>query len=148
MGILKYDKLIKESIEELESLLKKEKDVRIYKRIKVIYLLKKRPNIKLKDVSEKLDISLESAKKYWGLYKKGGIRNLNLNYKGRIPRLNKDELDKFKEKAKEGFDSLKSMQKWIKKEFNKELSIKTISYWCKKLGIKKKERESFEYKQR
>jgi len=30
------------------------------------------------------------------------------------------------------------MQEWIKKEFNKELSIKTISYWCKKLGIKKK----------
>ncbi len=48
MGILKYDKLIKESIEELESLLKKEKDVRIYTRIKVIYLLKKTPNIKLK----------------------------------------------------------------------------------------------------
>jgi hypothetical protein len=31
------------------------------------------------------------------------------------------------------------MQEWIKKEFNKELSIKTISYWCKKLGIKKKQ---------
>ena len=34
------------------------------------------------------------------------------------------------------------MQEWIKKEFNKELSIKTISYWCKKLGIKKKGRPS------
>jgi hypothetical protein len=30
------------------------------------------------------------------------------------------------------------MQEWIREEFNKELSIKTISYWCKKLGIKKK----------
>jgi hypothetical protein len=30
MGIIKYDKLIKESVEELEELLKKEKDARIY----------------------------------------------------------------------------------------------------------------------
>lgn len=144
MGILRYDKLIKESVKELEELLKKERDARIYIRIKVIYLLKKTPNIQLKDVSEKLDISIQSAKKYWGLYRKGGIENLKLNYKGRIPRLSKDEFDKFKEKAKDGFDSLKSMQEWIKKEFNKELSIKTISYWCKKLGIKKKG-QTFKY---
>ncbi|WP_459886322.1 IS630 family transposase, partial [Caminibacter profundus] len=125
-----------------EELLRKEKDERIYKRIKVIYLLKKTPNIQLKDVSEKLDISIQSVKKYWGLYRRGGIENLKLNYKGRIPILNKEEFEKFKEKAKEGFDSLKSMQEWIKKEYNKELSIKTISYWCKKLGIKKKGRPS------
>jgi hypothetical protein len=48
MGILRYNKLIKESVEELEQLLRKEKDARIYKRIKVIYLLKKIPNIQLK----------------------------------------------------------------------------------------------------
>ena len=138
MGILKYDKLIKESKEELEELLKKEKDVRIYRRIKVIYLLKTTPKIQLKDVSEKLDISIQSAKKYWGLYRKGGIENLKLNHKGRIPRVSKEEFEKLKEKAKEGFESLKAIQEWIKKEFNKELSIKTISYWCKKLGIKKK----------
>ena len=147
MGILKYNKLIKESIEELEALLKKEKDVRVYKRIKVIYLLKKTPNIQLKDVSVKMDISIQSVKKYWGLYKKGGIKNLKLKYKGRIPRLKKEEFEKFKEKAKEGFDSLKSMQEWIKKELNKELSIKTISYWCKKLGIKKKG-QTFKYQKR
>ena len=147
MGILKYEKLIKESVEELEELLKKEKDARIYRRLKVIYLLKKTPKIQLKNVSNKMDISIQSVKKYWGLYKRGGIKNLNLNYKGRIPRLNKEEFEKFKEKAKEGFDSLKSMQEWIKEEFNKELSIKTISYWCKKLGIKKK-RQTFKYKKR
>ncbi|GAB6044972.1 helix-turn-helix domain-containing protein [Caminibacter profundus] len=144
MRVVKYKELIKESVEELEELLRKEKDERIYKRIKVIYLLKKTPNIQLKDVSEKLDISIQSVKKYWGLYRRGGIENLKLNYKGRIPRLNKEEFEKFKEKAKEGFDSLKSMQEWIKKEYNKELSIKTISYWCKKLGIKKKG-QTFEY---
>ena len=147
MGILKYDKLIKESKEELEELLKKEKDVRIYRRIKVIYLLKTTPKIQLKEVSEKLDISIQSAKKYWGLYRKGGIENLKLNHKGRIPRVSKEEFEKLKEKAKEGFESLKAIQEWIKKEFNKELSIKTISYWCKKLGIKKKG-QTFEYKQR
>ena len=147
MGILKYDKLIKESVEELEALLKKEKDARMYIRIKVIYLLKKTPNIQLKDVSKKMDISIQSVKKYWGLYRKGGIDNLKLNYKGRIPRLKKEEFEKFKEKAKEGFDSLKSMQEWIREEFNKELSIKTISYWCKKLGIKKKG-QTFKYQER
>ena len=144
MRVVKYDKLIKESVEELEALLKKEKDVRINTRIKVIYLLKKTPKIQLKDVSEKLDISIQSVKKYWRLYKKGGIGNLRLNYKGRIPRLSKEEFERFKEEAKERFDSLKTMQEWIKEEFNKELSIKTISYWCKKLGIKKKG-QTFKY---
>jgi len=146
MGILRYEKLIKESVEELEELLKKEKDARIYRRLRVIYLLKTIPKVQLKEVSEKVGISIQSAKKYWGLYRKGGIKNLKLNYKGRIPRLNKEELEKFKEKAKEGFESLETMRKWIKKEFNKELSIKTISYWCKKLGIKKKG-ETFKYKE-
>ena len=146
MGILRYEKLIKESVEELEELLKKEKDARIYRRLRVIYLLKTIPKVQLKEVSEKVGISIQSAKKYWGLYRKGGIKNLKLNYKGRIPRLNKEELEKFKEKAKEGFESLETMRKWIKKEFNKELSIKTISYWCKKLSIKKKG-ETFKYKE-
>jgi len=50
-------------------------------------------------------------------------------------------------RAKEGFDSLKLMQEWIREEFNKELSIKTISYWCKKLGIKKKG-QTFKYQER
>ncbi|GAB6045814.1 hypothetical protein JCM11957_14120 [Caminibacter profundus] len=63
MRVVKYKELIKESVEELEELLRKEKDERIYKRIKVIYLLKKTPNIQLKDVSEKLDISIQSVKK-------------------------------------------------------------------------------------
>jgi len=80
MRVVKYDKLIKETKEELEELLKKERDARIYRMIKVIYLLKTSPNIQLKDVSEKLAISIQSVKKYWGLYKRGGIENLKLNY--------------------------------------------------------------------
>ena len=94
MRVVKYKEIIKESKEELEELLKKEKDVRIYRRIKVIYLLKTTPKIQLKDVSEKLDISIQSAKKYWGLYRKGGIENLKLNHKGRIPRVSKEEFEK------------------------------------------------------
>ena len=144
----KLDKgLIKESVEELEKLLKKEKDARVYRRIRVIYLIKTMENPKLQEIAEKVGIVKKTAFEYWDWYKKGGIENLKIKYKGRKPRLNKEELEKFKEKAKEGFDSLKSMQEWIKREFNKELSIKTISYWCKKLGIKKKG-QTFKYKER
>ena len=144
----KLDKgLIKESVEELEKLLKKEKDTRVYRRIRVIYLIKTMENPKLQEIAEKVGIVKKTAFEYWDWYKKGGIENLKIKYKGRKPRLNKEELEKFKEKAKEGFDSLKSMQEWIKRELNKELSIKTISYWCKKLGIKKKG-QTFKYKER
>ena len=144
----KLDKgLIKESVEELEKLLKKEKDARVYRRIRVIYLIKTMENPKLQEIAEKVGIVKKTAFEYWDWYKKGGIENLKIKYKGRKPRLNKEELEKFKEKAKEGFDSLKSMQEWIKRELNKELSIKTISYWCKKLGIKKK-RQTFKYQER
>ena len=144
----KLDKgLIKESVEELEKLLKKEKDARVYRRIRVIYLIKTMENPKLQEIAEKVGIVKKTAFEYWDWYKKGGIENLKIKYKGRKPRLNKEELEKFKEKAKEGFDSLKSMQEWIKRELNKELSIKTISYWCKKLGIKKKG-QTFKYQER
>ena len=143
----KLDKgLIKESVEELELLLRKEKDARVYRRIRVIYLIKTMENPKLQEIAEKVGIVKKTAFEYWDWYKKGGIENLKIKYKGRIPRLSKEELEKFKEKAKEGFDSLKSMQEWIKKEYNKELSIKTISYWCKKLGIKKKG-QTFKYQE-
>ena len=64
MKVVKYDELIKETKEELEELLKKERDVRIY----MIYLLKTSPNIQLKDVSEKLAISIQSVKKYLETY--------------------------------------------------------------------------------
>ena len=37
--------LIKESVEELEELLKKEKDARVYRRIRVIYLIKTMENL-------------------------------------------------------------------------------------------------------
>jgi len=143
----KLDKsLIKESKEQLEQLLKKEKDVRVYKRIRVIYLIKTMDNPKLQEIAQIVGIVKKTAFEYWDWYKKGGIDNLKLKYKGRIPRLNKEDIKKLKEKAKEGFSSLKSIQKWIREELKKELSIKTISYWCKKLGIKKKG-QTFKYKQ-
>ena len=147
MGRRLNKELIKESVEELEELLKKEKDARVYRRIKVIYLIKTLENPKLKEIANIVGIVKKTAFDYWDWYKKGGIENLKLKYKGRKPKLSKEELERFKSKAKEGFDSLKSMQELIKKEFNKELSIKTISYWCKKLGIKKKG-QTFKYQER
>ena len=143
-----YPRIIKESEEELKKLLKKEKDVRKYRKIKAIYLLKTIPNATLGKAAERLDLKYQTIKEYWREYREGGIERVStLQYKGRIPRLSKEEFERFKEKAKEGFESLKEMQEWIREEFNKELSIKTISYWCKKLGIKKKG-QTFEYQER
>jgi len=139
--------IIKESIEELRELLKKEKDARVYRKIKAIYLIKTLDKPKLKEIGEMIGMSKKAVFDYWSEYKKGGIENFKLKYRGRIPRMSKEEFEKFKEKAKEGFDSLKSMQEWIKEEFNKELSTKTISYWCQKLGIKKKG-QTFKYQEK
>ena len=144
MGRKLRKELIKESIEELEELLKKEKDARVYRRIRVIYLIKKMEKPKLQEIAEKVGVVKKTAFEYWDWYKKGGIENLKVKYKGRKARLLEEEFEKLKEKAKEGFESLKSIQEWIKEEFNKELSINTISYWCKKLGIKKKG-QTFKY---
>ena len=143
-----YPRIIKESAEELEELLKKERDVRKYRKIRAIYLLKTIPNATLGKVAERLDLKYQTIKEYWREYREGGIERVKtLQYKGRIPRLSKEEFERFKERAKEGFESLKEMQEWIREEFNKELSIKTISYWCKKLGIKKKG-QTFKYQER
>jgi|GEM_PF-6119352 len=134
----KIDKsLIRESLEELKQILEREKDIRVKRRIKVIYLLKSLPNVRLKEVAQIIGVSLETVKKYWRLYKIGGIGNLKLKHRGRIPILTKRELGKLKERAKEGFESLKEIQEWIEEEFEKKISIKSVSRICKKLGIKK-----------
>ena len=58
----KLDKgLIKESVEELEKLLKKEKDARVYRRIRVIYLIKTMENPKLEDIAKQVGIVKKTA---------------------------------------------------------------------------------------
>ena len=73
-------------------MLKKERDVRVYRRIKVIYLIKTLDNPKLKEIAKKVGIVKKTAFEYWDWYKKGGIENLKLKYKGRKPKLSKEEL--------------------------------------------------------
>ena len=83
---VEYSKIIKESAEELEKLLKKEKDVRKYRKIKVIYLLKTISNATLSKVEEILDLKYQRVKQYWREYREGGIEKVKtLQYKGRIP---------------------------------------------------------------
>jgi hypothetical protein len=48
--------IIKESEEELKELLRKEKDARVYRRIRVIYLIKTMEKPTLKKVAEKVGI--------------------------------------------------------------------------------------------
>ena len=84
----KLDKeLIKESVKELEELLKKEKDARVYRRIRVIYLIKTMENLTLQKIAEKIGIVKKTAFEYWDWYKKERIENLKLKYKGRVHRL-------------------------------------------------------------
>jgi len=64
MRVIEYRKEIRESEEELRKMLKKEKDARIYMRIKTIYLLKTMPKATVKKVVEKLDINENTVKKY------------------------------------------------------------------------------------
>ena len=65
---------------------------------------------KSKEIKDKVGIVKKTAFEYWDWYKKGGIKNLKLKYKRRKAKLSKEEFEKFKEKAKEVFESLKSMQ--------------------------------------
>ena len=75
----------------MEKLLKKEKDVRVYRRIRVIYLIKTIENPILQKIAGKVGIVKKTAFEYWDWYKKGGIENLKLKYKGRVPKLTKEE---------------------------------------------------------
>jgi len=65
---------------------------------------------KSKEIKDKVGIVKKTAFEYWDWYKKGRIKNLKLKYKRRKAKLSKEEFEKFKEKAKEVFESLKSMQ--------------------------------------
>jgi hypothetical protein len=73
--------MIKESEEELRELLRKEKDARVYRRIRVIYLIKTMKNPTLKKVAEKVDIVKKTAFDYWNWYNFVYEKNIfNFNY--------------------------------------------------------------------
>ena len=60
--------LIKESVEELEKLLKKDRDARVYRRIRVIYLIKTMENPNLEDIANQIGIVKKTAFEYWDWY--------------------------------------------------------------------------------
>lgn len=130
MREVKYAKTIKKCAEELKRLLKQEKDIRIYRKIKPTYLLKTIENVTWKEAAEKLELSIQAAKDVI-------IRGYNIKER---------RVETFKERLKDGFDTLKEMQEWIREKFDKELSTKTRSKWCRKTWNKKG--QAIEYKER
>jgi len=70
------EKIIKESKEELQRMLKKVKRKEEYVRLKMLVLFKERPKMSYKEASELIGYSDRQLKRWWKKYKEGGIEGL------------------------------------------------------------------------
>lgn len=139
---LKLD--IKETAEELKTLLKKENSAQVKEKIHALYLLKSGTVTTLEGLSELLVRNQSTIYRWFEKYKILGLPGLLKLYKpaGRSLSIRPDALEKLKQKLSEpaGFKSYGEIQSWLKSDCNVEVDYhavyRTVRY---KLQAKLKE---------
>ena len=120
---------------ELNKRLQRERDSKIWRRLKCIDL--KQKGHKHKEIAKFLDVTIDTITDWLFLFNEGGFEELcKLNYDGRRVSM----LEKHKKKIKEKIDkdvipTVKFLQHWLKKEFAIEIEHSWLSRWLKKNKI-------------
>lgn len=130
---------------EIEALMKKEKDRRMFERYQAIYLLLKGKNAK--EVSEIIGRTERTVYKYLRAYREAGVAGLQMNYSTGAPeRLTKEQQEQLKHTIvssvphEVGFLSkyswtLHLIGEFIKREFDYSYSLRGISKMAHRLGL-------------
>jgi len=122
---------IYDSIEDIEQIMKKEKRIRFYKRIQVLYMLKKEKARTVKGVADLLGLKRHTVGRWLRLYEKEGIeRLLRINTSpNNPPRIKGNILNKLKEKlsSPEGFNPYGETAERLKENHN--LTVKYGTVW-------------------
>jgi len=121
---------IKEDTKYLESILRKQRESRYYKRIQVLYLLKTKQFKSLYKIGKFLSVDRQTVSRWLNLYVNEGIERLLMikthsNMKRVMPQNVFEEVKKKLNDTK-GFSSYKEIQTWIDKEFGLKMIYKTV----------------------
>lgn len=140
MRALKYGALITESVEGLQSLLKKATKPLIRRRLRFLLLLKQKQGLSRAVAGKKLGLLSTGAEEMWRLYKQGGIEKmLDYLFKGKQPYLNEEQKRWLTEALrKDCTQSLSAACILVKEQTGVSYSVSAMHYVFKALGIKKK----------
>lgn len=139
MRTINYKELIKESVEELVVIEKKENRGRTRDRIKLLRLLRSGQYSTLKEVSKVIGITYQSGKNLLNTYKTQGIEGTTRwNYKGKTPRVSYDQLTDALEWQTQAPMSLEQARSKINQRFNVNYCVSGIWYLFNTYKIKLK----------
>lgn len=140
MRVLHYGKAIKQSSDWLKQLRDKQSGVLYYRRLHFLYLLKSGSCTTQAAAGGQIGIKERGAQKLWHLYQSQGIKGLlEPSHAGR-PRKIDEQSQEALQKALDT-DKLQSLQQacdWVKRQQGISLSLSTMHYYFKAMGIKKK----------
>ena len=127
-GVLKLD--IRESSEELKSLLAKQTTARGRERVQALYLLKIGQIKTLKELSILLGRDTATIYRWFQKYKNQGLQGM-LSIKkgqGRKPAIPPNTIERLRQKLQgpERFDSYGEVKRWLKEECGVEASYKVV----------------------
>ena len=127
--------LTEENIKKLNKLLKNEQRVKIWRRLKCIEM--KHNGYKHKQISEILDVTLDTITDWIFIFNEGGFEELcKLNYDGRRVSV----LEKHKNEITEKIDTeivptVSALQYWLKEKHQVEIEHSWLYRWLKKNEI-------------
>lgn len=125
---------IKESSEQIQELMLKEKDVRCKERLQVLYWLKTGQMKTIGEGAKRIGRFRDTVSDWLVKYETGGLEELltrraapgsQSQIHGKVFKALKDRVN-----SPKGFNSYHDIQLWLKETFNLEVSYNTVFYVC------------------
>lgn len=141
MRNLNYDESIKETAEELENLLKKQKSSLLRDRLRFLLFLKTGEASSQAQAGQKLNVSIRQSQRNWAMYAKGGLNLLLKEHKntGQPKKLtDEQEAELQKDLQDDKIQFLHEAVEHIKNKYGKTYTVDGVHYLFKRLKIKKK----------
>jgi len=146
---MNYEKLIIETVSELESIEKKQQLVRNEKRVQFLKFLKNGAAKTQAEAGNKVGWQLRQAQKIWQFYRTGGLVKVLVKTDNRgFGKLSGVEISRLNGYLEEfGAKSLAEIQQYVKDSFGVGYSIGGLSDLCIRLKIKLKTARPRNYRQ-
>jgi transposase len=146
---MNYDNLIREDLEKLKQIGKKQKLVRNEKRIQFLILLKSGQAATQKEAGRQVEWKLRQSQKIWRKYRESGIEGvLEKTERRGFGKLSSEQISSLNRYLHQfGASSLAEIQQYLKESFGVKYTIGGVSNLCLRLRVKLKTARPANYKQ-
>jgi transposase len=132
-GVVRIE--IRETIEELTTLMRKEKDVLRHEKLQVLYWLKTKTVDSVLSAAVRLGKHRTTIQRWLSSYRKGGIEELLLQKprSGRPRIMNSETVERLSKELSEpeGFSSYKEVHEWLTNCCEVKVAYRTVHQWTR-----------------